>query len=179
LSQGYTILSRDSSKLCKLTEKIVLASSGMYADIVELQKTLKIKIDIYKSTHKRDPDLGNLAQMLSVTLYSRRFFPYYAFNILAGEDENGVFRCYGYDAVGSFDEAPYGAQGSGNELVTPVLDNIISRNPNLTEDEATKLILETMNGCSSRDIYTGDKVEIMVLRRNGIWSTFEQELRMD
>ena len=102
----------------------------MYADIVELQKTLKIKIDIYKSTHKRDPDLGNLAQMLSVTLYSRRFFPYYAFNILAGEDENGVFRCYGYDAVGSYDEAPYGAQGSGNELVTPVLDNIIGRNPN-------------------------------------------------
>lgn len=179
LSSGYTILSRDSSKLCKLTDKIILASSGMYADIVELQKMLKIRIEIYRSTHKRDPSLDNIAQMLSTTLYGRRFFPYYAFNILVGQGEDGKFRCYGYDAVGSYDEAPYGAQGSGNELITPVLDNIVARNPNMTEEEATKLILETMNGCSSRDIYTGDKCEIMILKDNGVCITSVQDLRKD
>ena len=151
---GYTILSRDSSKLCRLTDKIILASSGMYADIMELQKNLKIKIEIYRSTHKRDPDLENLAQMLSVTLYSRRFFPFYAFNLLAGVDNEGKFHCYGYDAVGSFDEAPYGAQGSGNELITPVLDNIINRNPDLSEDEATKLKLFQLMPCIFNTLIT-------------------------
>src|SRR4051794_40616369 len=58
LSLGYTILSRDSSKIIKLTDKIVLASSGMYADIMALQKNLKAKIEIYRSTHKRDPGLS-------------------------------------------------------------------------------------------------------------------------
>ena len=93
--------------------------------------------------------------------------------------EDGKFHCYGYDAVGSFDEAPYGAQGSGNQLITPVLDNICKRNPEMTEDEATKLILETMNGCSSRDIFTGDKCQIMILKANGVCITSEQDLRKD
>ena len=151
----------------------------MYADIIELQKMLKIRIEIYQSTHKRDPSLENMAQMLSTILYGRRFFPYYAFNILVGQGEDGNFHCYGYDAVGSFDEAPYGAQGSGNQLITPVLDNIVNRNPNMTEEEATKLILETMNGCSSRDIFTGDKCQIMTLKANGVCITSEQDLRKD
>ena len=57
----------------------------MYADIIELQKILKIRIEIYQSTHKRDPSLENMAQMLSTILYGRRFFPYYTFNILVGQ----------------------------------------------------------------------------------------------
>jgi 20S proteasome subunit beta 6 len=151
----------------------------MYADIVALQKNLKARIEIYRSTHKRDPNLSAVAQMLSVTLYMRRFFPYYAFNILAGLRDDGVFTCYGYDAVGSFDEAQYGAQGSGNQLITPVLDNLIIRNPNLNETDAVKLVLETMNGTSCRDIFTGDKVEMMILRADGQLSVREEDLRKD
>lgn len=176
---GYTILSRDSSKICQLTDKIILASSGMYADIIALQKNLKARIEIYRSTHKRDPTLNAVAQMLSVTLYMRRFFPFYAFNILAGQKEDGSFTCYGYDAVGSFDESPYGAQGSGNELITPVLDNIINRNPSLNQKEAIRLVLETMNGTANRDIFTGDKVEIHIMRADDITIVQEQELRKD
>ena len=151
----------------------------MYADIIALQKNLKDRIEIYRSTHKKDPSLNAVAQMLSVTLYGRRFFPFYAFNLLAGMKDDGTFTCYGYDAVGSFDEATYGAQGSGNELITPVLDNIITRNPNLTEQDALRLVLETMNGTSCRDIFTGDKCEIMVLRADGTLSSHEEDLRKD
>lgn len=156
-----------------------MASSGMYADIIALQKNIKARIEIYRSTHKRDPSLNAIAQMLSTILYGRRFFPFYAFNLLAGMKEDGTFTCYGYDAVGSFDEAPYGAQGSGNQLVTPVLDNIVNRNLNLSEQEAFNLVLETMNGTSCRDIFTGDKVELMILRSNGDFVVEERKLRED
>ena len=176
---GYTILSRDSSKLCKLTDKIILASSGMYADIIALQKNLKARIEMYRSTHKRDPSLNAVAQMLSVTLYGRRFFPFYAFNILAGMKDDGTFTCYGYDAVGSYDESPYGAQGSGNELITPVLDNILNRNPALPEKDAVRLVLDTMNGCANRDIFTGDKCEVMIMRADGTLDVKEFDLRKD
>jgi 20S proteasome subunit beta 6 len=50
---------------------------------------------------------------LSNTLYGKRFFPYYTFNLLVGLDENNDGVIYGYDAVGSFDKLKYGVMGSG------------------------------------------------------------------
>ena len=49
----------------------------------------------------------------------------------------------------------------------------------MTEDEAKQLVLETMNGTANRDIHTGDKVEIVILRRDGTIVKEEFPLRED
>ena len=43
-----------------------------------------------------------MASLLGYTLYMKRFFPYYCFNLIAGLDENGNGAVYGYDAIGSY-----------------------------------------------------------------------------
>jgi len=47
ISQGYSILSREYSKTTKLTDKCVITSSGMVADIETLHKNLITKVKIY------------------------------------------------------------------------------------------------------------------------------------
>ena len=179
LSYSYSIVSRDTSKICKLTDNIILSSSGMYADFLALQRYLKARIEIYRSNIRKEPTLDNIAQLLSVTLYQKRFFPYYCFTTLCGKNKDGKFVCFGYDAVGSYEALPNGAQGSGDKLIVPVLDNVIERKGELSEEEAKQLVLETMNGTANRDIHTGDKVEIVTLRRDGRISKEEFPLRED
>ena len=61
--------------------------------------------------------------MISKTLYGRRFFPYYTFNLVAGLDHNGRGIVYGYDAIGSYGPDKALAQGSGAHMIIPYLDS--------------------------------------------------------
>lgn len=102
LSYGYSIHTRNARKLCQLcvhnfvrcltlrsTSQAVLATSGMQADQATLHKTLQTRMITYKQTHRKEMTVTALAQMLANTLYYKRFFPYYTFNVLAGVDAEG------------------------------------------------------------------------------------------
>ena len=108
ISNGYSILSRSHSKTVKLTETCILTSAGMVADVETLHKTLEMRIKQYRMQNKRDPCVESIAYLLSNTLYGRRFFPFYAFNLLCGIAKDGKGIVYGYDAVGSFGSEGYG-----------------------------------------------------------------------
>lgn len=60
---------------------------------------------IYQHQHNKQMSCPAMAQLLSNTLYFKRFFPYYAFNVLGGLDTEGKF--YNFDAlVASWDFLP-------------------------------------------------------------------------
>ena len=183
LSNGYNILSRTYNKVTQLTSTSFIATSGMVTDAQNLHKHLMARIVLYKHQHGSEPSIRALAKLLSVTLYSRRFFPYYTFNLICGLDENGKGLVFGYDAIGSFDELGYGAQGSGQELMMSILDNQM-KGENRSDDnysfsgDPIKLIKDVFNATAERDIHTGDHVLLWDVTPQGITqSTFK--LRAD
>ena len=78
---------------------------------------------LYKHEHQKDISTAAIAQMLSVMLYNKRFFPYYVSNILAGLDEEGNGVVYSYDPVGHHEKHTFQAGGSAGALLQPFLDN--------------------------------------------------------
>ncbi|CBZ51170.1 hypothetical protein NCLIV_042370 [Neospora caninum Liverpool] len=184
LSTGFSIYSRFQSKITKLTDKVVLATSGMQADKTTLHNLLQIRIEQYTHQHRHPPSLNAIAQLLSTMLYSRRFFPFYTFNVLCGIDENGKGAVYGYDAIGSFEAARYNCAGTGAHLIMPVLDNQISRNNQqgekapLTREQVVDIIKSAVASAGERDIFTGDQAEVVMISQSGIEKTL-MDLRAD
>lgn len=174
MSDGYSIMTRENSRLTKLTGKCVISSGGMQADYKTLHKVLQARIVMYKHKMKKDMNTISVSQLLSNTLYGRRFFPYYAFNVVGGVDEEGVGAAFGYDAVGSFERVPYAVTGSGSALITSLLDNQVAFKTqpgnfrDLSVEETLDLVKDCFTCAGERDIYTGDKVQICIITKDGI-----------
>mmetsp|Transcript_16825 Transcript_16825/g.46392 ORF Transcript_16825/g.46392 Transcript_16825/m.46392 type:complete len:220 (-) Transcript_16825:175-834(-) len=180
MSAGFDIMTRqDSSKVLKLSDKVVIASAGMQADMKTLHKNLMARHVMYQYNHNKPMSLPAAAQLLSNTLYYKRFFPYYTFNLVAGLDPEGHGAVYNYDAIGSYERSGYFCQGSGKELIQPVLDNqlqaasplLVPPKNTLTTlplDKALDLVKDAFVSAGERDIYTGDEVDIMIVTREGV-----------
>ena len=144
----------------------------MYGDIQKFWEKLDETIALYEFKMGRKPDVHSCAQMVSNTLYGKRFFPTYAFNIVCGIDKNGKGAAFVYDAIGSCGSESYGCQGSGKELLFPVMDNIfegynhVEKNHPKDAETISKILLDAFQSVAERDIYTGDGCEIRVLRLN-------------
>ena len=180
MSTGYEILSRNQTKLFNLTPHTVLTTAGCMSDVTTLRRMLDARLTQYKHQTGKDMSTSAAAQLLGNTLYGRRFFPYYAFCMLAGLDEEGKGAVYGYDAVGSFKRDDYGSMGSGQKAIQPLLDNLIGHkhrqdeNKKLTKEEAVAIVKDCFVIATERDIYTGDSVEISVITKEGTTTeTFE------
>lgn len=184
LSTGYSILSRNASKVQKITEKCVVAFGGMHSDRTRLKKVVLQRSNTYQTEHFKPIPIEALANMLSVELYSRRFFPYYCFSMVAGIDEQGDGVLFGYDAIGSYQKGSYNAEGSGRILANSFLDNQVGfkthsvNHKELSIGEAAELLKMTFSSLTERDIFTGDKAEIWYVTPAGV-SLEEFELKKD
>mmetsp|Transcript_6221 Transcript_6221/g.12290 ORF Transcript_6221/g.12290 Transcript_6221/m.12290 type:complete len:158 (-) Transcript_6221:4852-5325(-) len=157
----------------------------MQADTARLHNVIQTNMTVYEHSHRRVMRLGAIAQMLSVLLYQRRFFPYYTFNVIGGIDEHGEGFVYGYDAIGSHERVKVVCTGSAQSQIQPVLDNQVefkqqygSQKRDLSLEETVDLVKDVFSSACERDIYTGDFLEIYKITKAG--SEMERfELKLD
>lgn len=123
LSAGYSIYTRDQSKLFKLSDKCILGSGGCWCDILTFTRFLEARMKMYLHEHHKPMSTPAVAQLIVTMLYHKRFFPYYISNILAGLDEEGKGCIYSYDPVGHCERVQYRSGGSGSALLQPLLDS--------------------------------------------------------
>eukprot|EP00871_Galdieria_phlegrea_P002628 jgi/Galph1/3366/GphlegSOOS_G2051.1 len=179
---GFAIPSRKVCRFSRLNNQVVLATAGMLADTTTLHKVIRARVKIYEEQHDKPFGLTSAAQLLSNTLYYRRFFPYYTFNVLGGLDNNvfsvpsGEGFVYGFDAIGSGEKVKVVCNGTAQALIQPILDNQVEKKQQyenkvvskLSLDEAIDLVKDVFTSAGERDIYTGDAVDICIITKQGV-----------
>eukprot|EP00918_Siedleckia_nematoides_P072815 GHVU01158953.1.p1 GENE.GHVU01158953.1~~GHVU01158953.1.p1 ORF type:complete len:232 (+),score=33.40 GHVU01158953.1:80-775(+) len=175
LSEHFSIHTRDCPKTYKLSDKTVLGCCGFHGDVLTLTKVIDARLKMYEQEHHKKMSSGAIAAMLSTMLYSRRFFPYYVYNIIGGIDEEGRGCVYSFDPVGSYERETYRAAGSAGAILQPLLDNQIgyknqqnvTKDP-LSKDKAVNLVKDVFISAAERDIYTGDSIIIQIVTKDGV-----------
>ncbi|XP_058023121.1 proteasome subunit beta type-1 [Ahaetulla prasina] len=175
LSEDYAIHSRESPKCYKLTDTTVIGCSGFHGDCLTLTKILEARLKMYKHSNNKTMSSGAIAAMLSTILYSRRFFPYYVYNIIGGLDEEGKGAVYSFDPVGSYQRDSFKAGGSASAMLQPLLDNQVGlknmqgmRQLPLSLEKALQLVKDVFISAAERDVYTGDALKICIITKDGI-----------
>jgi len=182
---GYAILSREQPKLFKLSETTVLGSTGCWCDILTFCKVAEMRLKTYKHTHNKTMTTPAVAQMTATMLYSKRFFPYYISNILAGLDKDGRGVVFSYDPVGHSERTMYRAGGSAVTLLQPLLDNQVGlknmegvdKTP-ISLEKAISIIHDVFISAAEREIHTGDGIVFNIITKDGI-EVQKLPLRMD
>lgn len=174
LTSGYTIPSRETMRIIKTSENILLSTSGMRVDMLVLQEEFKKTVNLWEIENKKNIPVSSGAYILSSILYSRRFFPYYTFNVISGKEHNGKIKSFSFDAVGSFESCVATCSGTGQHFIQPLLDNQF-KHPS-TENHSKKIcILKNLMmvkhlflKASKRNIEIGDGIQIFILTRKGM-----------
>merc|ERR1712136_241592 len=86
-----------------------------------------------------------------------------AYLVLAGADVEGR-HLYTIHAHGSTDKIPYTAMGSGMLAATAVLEN--GWKPNMTEEEAKKLVRDAIAAGIINDMGSGSNVDLAIIKPN-------------
>ena len=169
-----SIQTRNTIRILKISENILLSTSGMRADMLILQEEYKKTVNIWETENQKLISISNGAYLLSSILYSRWFFPYYTFNIITGKDFNGATKSFSFDAIGSFESCSATSSGTGQHFIQPILDGqlqLISQEKKCVKHEILKNLIMVkflFLKASGRNIEIGDGIQIFIFTKKGI-----------
>ncbi|KAI5192085.1 20S proteasome subunit beta 6 [Nematocida sp. AWRm77] len=187
-SGEYHINTRKATKIFVIDKRLILTTTGFYADARSVLSKLIFAVEDYQFKFNKPMDVSQAAAILHIILYSHRFFPKYAYCTLTGFSNTGEPKLFSYDPVGSYQENPCECHGTGTKMLQPFLDSWISRKnwhceegkayaP--AEEELVKLVKDVFNSAAEKDVKTGDHLEVYVIRQNNEIIREEFPLRSD
>jgi len=112
-------------KSINISSPTIVGSAGCSADCEAIKRIINSQITsqlgwLHGSS---TPSTSTIVTILSRTLYSRRYFPFYTFCVLASLD-HGEGKVYSYDSLGSYERVATASAGQGNEMLQPILDRL-------------------------------------------------------
>lgn len=174
VTAGNYIMAKDFRKIWPVTDNMVLTVSGVVSDVQLVSKYLRSELKLKQIRAGRKPTLKEAANLLATWAYS----------MLRGSHAIGHYLLGGFGKTGSvYDISPDGAlkehtdyvvSGSGSVFAVGVFETLYE--PELSEEDAVKLVTKAMNAALQRDSASGNGFDIFVIDKNSTRHVVSKEI---
>ena len=163
---GIAVYHKAVKKIHRINDYSALTISGLVADAQFLVENARFMARRHELQMRKPIETRSLAEYLSLllSLYLRAY-PFLVQLLLGGYDSSGPSLYY-IDLYGTLTREKYMATGSGSPIALGVLESQYSDDMSL--DEARNLAIKAVLSAVSRDGFSGDGIDVVVIGRDGI-----------
>lgn len=161
-------LANNFEKIFQLGDKTFLGLTGLATDVIGLKEVFTFKNNLYKLREEREFEPKTLANLVSSTLYERRFGPYFVSPIVAGLDSksNKPFIC-GFDSIGCIDFAKdFIVSGTASDQLYGMCESLYE--PDLEPEDLFETISQALLNAVDRDALSGWGAIVYVLTKDKV-----------
>lgn len=160
-------LATDHKKIYKIHDKLFLGLSGLGTDAETLSQRFHFKHNLYRLREERDIPPAAFGQLVSTTLYERRFGPYFCQPVIAGLDnDNKAYLC-GMDSIGAIETAKdFMVAGTGNDSLLGICESLWR--PDMEADELFETLSASLLAGQDRDCLAGWGAVVYVITKDRI-----------
>ena len=165
VSWGRMVMSRHGKKVFRITPRMGLAFAGMVSDMQALTREVTAYANLYRLEHNRAITVRSMAKLISNMLFQRRMMPLLMETVVGGVDGDGP-ALFSMDPVGSLIPDPFITAGTGAPIAMGLLEAQFSEEMDV--EAGAELALNAIRSAVARDVTSGDGVDILLIRADGI-----------
>lgn len=164
ISYGFSIMSKAGKKVFLVNDRLGVAFAGLVSDAQAVLRRLGAEVRLYELEYHKSMSVRSAAKLLANLLYSQRYYPVFTETIVGGVDEDGN-RLFVLDQLGSLIEDKFAALGTGGAMAISVIEEGYKEGMSLREGK--DLAVKAVRAAISRDVASGDGVDVVVISKEG------------
>lgn len=147
--------------------KTFLGLTGLASDVLTVYEEFRKKVNLYEMDEARTLEPKKFANLVSTSLYERRFGPWFVGPIVAGlNNENEPFIC-GFDSIGCIDFAgDFIVSGTASDQLYGMCESLYE--PNLESEDLFETISQALLSAADRDALSGWGAVVYILTKDKV-----------
>jgi len=176
---GYMLAHKKTIKVLPVSDHMAITTAGLVSDIQLFTKIIKAQIMLLKIRKGKEPSVKEASNLLANLAYSniRRpsMIPGIVGFLFGGYDKSG-YKLYEISFDGSIMEVDdYASDGSGSSVALGVLETLYKKD--LSVEEAKEIAVRALTAAMSRDVATGNGMDVIVITPSGVEYAIEKEVK--
>ncbi|KAI0782774.1 20S proteasome subunit beta 3 [Abortiporus biennis] len=164
-------ISSNFQKIFPVTDRIYVGLPGLASDVTTLHEQFRYRVNMYTIKEEREIEPQTFAQMVSSTLYERRFGPYFIEPVIAGMQRtpSGSYEPFiaATDLIGCLNFAKdFVVAGTASSELFGAAEGLWE--PDLEAEDLFETISQTLLNAVDRDTFSGWGAVVHVMTKDKV-----------